>query len=109
MHARVMIGQVKPAQLDEVDDVIRTYQESIVPTAQQQKGFTGALLFTNHHTGKAISITLWETEGEMQESEASDYYQEQIEKIASVLAGPGMVDHYQLSVQAIPNNAHADV
>lgn len=100
MHARAMIGQIKPAKQGEMDDAIRIYQDSIVPAAQQQKGFKGALLLTNSHTGKAISITLWETEVDMMESEADAYYQEQIIKIGSILAGPGIVDHYQLSIQA---------
>lgn len=109
IHVRAMIGQVKPEKLGQMDDAIRTYQESIVPAAQQQKGFKGALLLTNPHTGKAISITLWEMEGDMKASEVSEYYQEQIAKIASFLAGSGIVDHYQLSVQATPNSAQAGV
>lgn len=100
MHARAMIGQVKPEKLGEMDRAIRTYQNSIVLAAQQQKGFKDALLLTNSHTGKAISITLWETEIDMMESETNDYYQQQIEKIAWVLAGSGIVDHYLVSVQA---------
>jgi hypothetical protein len=99
MHARAMIGQVKPEKLSEMDSAIRTYQNSIMLAAQQQKGFKGAFLLTNPHTGKAISITLWETESDMMENEINGYCQEQIARIASVLAGPGIVDHYQLSVQ----------
>lgn len=100
MHARVMIGQVKPNKLDELGSGIRTYQNSIVPATEQQKGFKGSFLFTNPHTGKAISITLWETEADMMESEAGEYFQEQVGKLGSILAGPGMMDHFELSVQA---------
>ena len=99
MYARTMIGQINPAKRDELDEAIQTYQDSIVPAAQQQKGFKGAFLLTNSHTGKAVSITLWETEEDMIASETDPYCQEQIAKVGSVLAGPGMVDHYQLSVQ----------
>jgi heme-degrading monooxygenase HmoA len=99
MHARVMIGQVKPNKLGELDNGINTYQNSVVPGIEQQKGFKGSFLFTNPHTGKAISITLWETEADMMDSEAGEYFQEQVEKIGSVLAGPGIMDHFQLSVQ----------
>lgn len=99
MHARAMIGQIKPVKRGEMDDAIRIYHDSIVPAAQQQQGFKGALLLTNSHTGKAVSITLWETEVDMMESETNEYYQEQIAKIGWTLAGPGLVDHYQLSVQ----------
>jgi len=100
MHARAMIGQVKPEKFSEMDRAIGTYQNSIVLAAQQQQGFQGALLLTNAHTGKAISITLWETESDMLESETNDYYQKQIEKIAWGLAGPGILEHYLVSVQA---------
>jgi hypothetical protein len=100
MYARTMIGQVKPTKQDELVEAIRTYRDSIVAAAQQQKGYKGALLLTNPHTGKALSITLWETEEDMMASETDAYCQEQIAKVGSVLAGPGMVDHYQLSVQA---------
>ena len=100
MYARALIGQVKPAKRDEIDDAIRIYQDSIVSAARQNQGFNGALLLTNSHTGRAMSITLWETEADMMESEADGYYQEQITKIASFLAGPGIVDHYQLSVHS---------
>ena len=100
MYARVMIGQVKPDQLGEAGDAIRTYEESIVPAAREQKGFKGTLLLTNPHTGKAISITLWETEDDMLVSEGGAYQQEQIAKIASFLAGPGIVDHYEVSIKA---------
>jgi heme-degrading monooxygenase HmoA len=95
-----MIGQIKSDQLGEADDAIRTYEESIVPAARQQKGFNGTLLLTNPHTGKAISITLWETEDDMMASEGSAYHQEQIAKIATFLAGQGTVDHYQVSIKA---------
>ena len=97
MYARVMIGQVKPEQTDKMDNAIRVYGESILPEARQQQGFTNAFLLTNPRTGKAMSITFWETEDDMRESEASAYYQEQIARIASFMAGPGVVDHYQLS------------
>jgi hypothetical protein len=35
----------------------------------------------------------------MMESETNEYFQEQIARIGSLLAGPGIVDHYQLTVQ----------
>ena len=99
MYVRTMIGQIKPTQRDKMNEVIRIYHDSIVPTAQQQKGFKGAYLLTDSHTGKAVSITLWDTEDDMMESETNEYYQEQIAKIGWALTGPGLVDHYQLSVQ----------
>lgn len=100
MYARVMIGQVKPNKRSELDSGVQTYGNSIVADAEQQTGFKGSLLLTNPHTGKAMSITLWETESDMLVSEAGEYFQKQVEKIGSMLAGPGIMDHFQLSAQA---------
>jgi heme-degrading monooxygenase HmoA len=70
-----------------------------VPAAERQKGFKGVLLLTNPNTEKSIGITLWETEADMKAGEASGYYQEQVAKVASLLAGPPVLEHYEVSVR----------
>ncbi len=47
-----------------MDDAIHTYQNSSVPLRRQQ-GSIGALLLTDQSTGKAINITLWKSDSEM--------------------------------------------
>ena len=96
MNARVVMVQSQPGQRDEM---IRIYQESVVPVAQQQPGFKGALLLTDRHSDKGISITLWESEAAMVAGETSGYYQEQIRKFGTVFAAPPNREHYEVSVQ----------
>jgi len=96
MHARVSTVQIQPGKTDEA---ISIYRDSVVPVGKQQKGFKGALLLADPNTGKAISVTLWETEADMKAGETSGYYQEQIAKFASVFAGPPVGEHYEVSVQ----------
>jgi heme-degrading monooxygenase HmoA len=96
MHARVVTCQARPGKLDEG---IGIYRDSVVPVARQQKGFKGILLLTDPGAGKAISITLWETEADMKAGESSGYFQEQIAKFGALLAAPPVRETYEVSVQ----------
>jgi hypothetical protein len=58
------------------------------------------LLLTDPTTGKGKSITLWETEADMQASEASGYLREQLARLANVLSTQVTREAYQVSVRA---------
>ena len=96
MHARVATVQVQPGKTQEAIDI---YKNSVVPAAKSQKGFQGAYLMTDASSGKAISITVWDSEADMMAGESSSgYYQEQIGKFGSLFAEPPTLDHYEVSV-----------
>ncbi|MFZ5509574.1 MAG: antibiotic biosynthesis monooxygenase family protein [Pseudomonadota bacterium] len=97
MHARVVAVQALPGKTEEA---IRIYRDSIMPAAKEQKGFKGAYLLTDPGTGKGISVTLWESEADLKASETSGYYQQQIAKLAPVLAGPPTREVFEVSVGA---------
>jgi heme-degrading monooxygenase HmoA len=96
MNARIVLGQV---QIDKNDEAVGVYRESIVPAAKEQKGYKNAFLLTDPQTGKFISITIWETEADMNAGENSGYYQEQLGKIGAFFASPPSMEHYEVSVQ----------
>ena len=97
MHVRVATVQIQPGKMQEAIDI---YNNSVVPAAKTQKGFQGAYLMTDAGSGKALSITVWESEADMQAGESSGgYYQEQIAKFGGLMAGPPILDHYELSVE----------
>jgi heme-degrading monooxygenase HmoA len=66
MFARVNILQGPP---DRVEDGIRDVRERILPAAKQMEGYQGILLLVDRSTGKAMGITLWETEEARKASE----------------------------------------
>src|SRR5437764_14902490 len=97
MYARVVTGQYQPGKLDEGEQI---YRESILPEARQQPGFKGALGLVDRSSGKAISITLWQTEANAQVSGAnSSYGQAQLAKIGSLLAAAPTIEPYEFVVQ----------
>ena len=59
MYARVTTARVQPGKMDEAISIMK---DSTYPANRNQQGFKSAILLTNPNTGKALSITLWETE-----------------------------------------------
>ncbi len=98
MHARVVTVQLQSGMTDRA---IAIFRESVVPAAQGQHGFKGLQLLTDRNTGKALVISLWETDADLTASETSGYYQTQVIKFAGVgiFAGPPVRETYEVNVQ----------
>ena len=86
-----------------MQEAIDIYNGSVLEGAKAQTGFQGAYLMTDADSGKALSITVWESEADMLPGEASGgYYSEQVAKFGSVMDGPPTLEHYELSVDVSP-------
>ena len=96
MQARVVNVQIQPSKKDEA---IALYRDSVLPAARQQRGYKSALLLTDPKGGKSISITLWETEADMNTGEASGYLQQQLAKFGAMFTAPPVTEHYEVGVQ----------
>lgn len=77
MFARVTTLHFKT---DRIDEIVKIFNESVVPAAKSQKGFNRLLFFLDRETGKAHSIALWDSREDAIENEKSLYYQEQLTK-----------------------------
>ena len=97
MFARFTIVQVNP---EKIDETIKLYEESVVPTAKSQKGFKGMTLFTDRKTGKGYSISIWESEADAIANEESGYYREQVGKFAEYMTAPPVQEGFEVTVQA---------
>ncbi len=96
MYARVTHTVTRP---DFRQQGLEIFRDSVVPAAQQQKGYKGSLLLNDWDTGKAISITLWETEEDLKACEASGYYQEQLAKYKDAFTAPPVREQYEVGVR----------
>ncbi|HCF85219.1 MAG TPA: hypothetical protein DEV72_08460 [Ktedonobacter sp.] len=96
MYARVTTFQIEQAKLDEALEISRS---SILPAMKQQAGFKGVLTLVDRQTGKATSITLWETEGDLQAGESSGYYLQQVGKLASFVTAPAARETYEATLE----------
>ncbi len=94
MKAKVVRFQIKQGKSDEV---IRLFEEFVVPGAMKQKGFIGGMLLTESHTENATSIALWETEADIKASEAGGYYAEWVAKLGDLLLRVPSREIYEVS------------
>ena len=96
MLARVSTIQGKPQQ---VEDGIRNYREQIMPAAKKMTGFKGAYLLVDRKSGKEVSITLWDTEKNLQAStKAADQLRAQASQTVAA-SKPPTVEIYEVAVQ----------
>ena len=96
MHARAVMVPVDPGK---VDDMLKIWEESVLPAAKSQQGFKGALVLGDRTTGDGISITLWNSETDMATGESSGYYQEQLAKFGGIFKGKPDLKHYEVLLQ----------
>ncbi|MFM9433152.1 heme-degrading monooxygenase HmoA [Janthinobacterium sp. CG_23.3] len=85
MFARVTHVQSKPEKLDEI---VALFQDSVMPLLKQQQGFKSSLLLTDPATGKGMSITIWESEADLQAGDSNAVLLEQVLKVMPMLAAP---------------------
>jgi len=95
-YARVLTGTVHPGKTDEGVQIVR---DSILPVTRQQPGYKGYLSLTDRTSGKAISISLWETEADLLAGETSGYLREQLGKLSHLLATQVEREAYEVAVQ----------
>jgi heme-degrading monooxygenase HmoA len=97
MFARTVVLQARSDRGQEANAIFR---DSVLPAARQQHGFMGGYLLSNLDTGKAMSITLWESEADLIAGERSGYFLQQVEKFAPLLAGPPVREIYKVVAEA---------
>jgi heme-degrading monooxygenase HmoA len=97
MFARLTIVQVKIGNLDET---VKIFKEGVIPAAKSQKGYRGGYLLTDSKTGKGISLTLWDSEGDAIANEQSGYYQKQVNRFKGFFTAPPVREGYEVSLQA---------
>jgi heme-degrading monooxygenase HmoA len=98
MYARLTTIQLQPGMTERLEGM---FNESVLPASRQQTGFRGGLVLADGGTGKAVLVSLWESEEDLRAGEASGYYQEQVAKLAGVglFAGPPVRETFEVKVQ----------
>ena len=94
MYARVVTLQVRP---DKGEEAVRNYEASL-ENSKRRPGYKAGFLLTDPETGKAFSITLWESEEDVRGGDTDGYYDKQMETMGDVWAKPPVREAYQVSV-----------
>jgi heme-degrading monooxygenase HmoA len=97
MYARITQVQTQP---DKMDEAVSIYRDSVVAALKVQKGYRASYMLSDRATGKGMAVTIWESLEDMQASESSGFYNEQLGKFAPLLTAPPVREVYEVSVQA---------
>ena len=96
MFARKATYAAEPSPY-RIEQGIRRAQEKALPRLRQLDGFEGAYFFVDRHSGKVISISLWESEEAMHRSE--EVVRGLRDEIAAGLATNQVeVEHYEVAI-----------
>ena len=79
-------------------EAIDLYGNRWSPAARLQKGFRDAYLMADAATGRALSISIWDSQSDMVEGERNGYYRDQVAKFGAMLAEAPVAEHYELKV-----------
>ena len=96
MHARVVIMEMLPI---DVEEVVRTYRDRVVPAGREQEGFGGAWMLTDPETGEGLSISLWQSADDLLASEESDFHHRELGELEDFFISAPVRKHYEVSVK----------
>jgi heme-degrading monooxygenase HmoA len=100
--ARATLAEIDPVR-QSPRQAVATFQESVVPALREQEGYEGCYVLLSEE-GKVLVLTFWENEEKARASQASGFYQEQVEKLSDVVfyrSSPGR-EGYEVVVSDAP-------
>ena len=96
MHAR--LSRFAGLDPERIEETARQFEDETLEALAQQPGFRGITVGVNRRSGKAVALTLWETEADMRRSaELADEAREQAVATAKPERDP-IVDDYEVIV-----------
>jgi heme-degrading monooxygenase HmoA len=96
MHAR--LSRFAGLDPERIEETTRQFEDETLDALAQQPGFRGITVGVNRRSGKAVALTLWETEADMRQSEKlADAAREQAVATAKPERDP-IVDDYEVIV-----------
>ena len=100
MHARVNATRWHP---EKIEEALRLTWDTIIPSYERLPGFRGYFLLTEPGGEKAIAITMWETEADMEASAPTA--QEMIPKLREIIVERPVTETYEVTVHVQPGAA----
>jgi hypothetical protein len=94
MVARVTHVRINP---EAIDESVRLFDDSVVPAAEQEAGFMGAILLTRSD-GRALVIDLCDTLENLQANERNGFYQAQVAKFRDKIVDHPSREFYEVKV-----------
>ena len=103
MVARVTLAEVDSVRMS-VEEAIERFHDLVVPVLREQEGYEGFFLLSTPE-GKGLVLTFWESPEAADQSVATGYYAEQIEKFVTFFRAPPGREQYEVVLAEAPVTA----
>jgi heme-degrading monooxygenase HmoA len=100
MYPRVTLLELDPVRVS-ARDAVAMFEAEVLPTLRAQDGYEGAYVLTTPE-GRALLMTLWESEEAATKSSAQAFYSEQLERYMTLFRAPPGRERYEVALADIP-------
>jgi heme-degrading monooxygenase HmoA len=94
MVARVTLAEIDTTRLS-VASATERYRTSVIPALEQQPGYAGSYVLATPE-GKALVVTLWQSEEAAAAAVANGHYGDQLAKFATSFRAPYGRESYEV-------------
>jgi hypothetical protein len=84
---------------ERTEELVALYKNELIPAGREQPGFMGMWLHLDRKTGKALSVSRWDTEANMLASE-SGFLARSMAAVAPMIDGEAVTDRYEVVAQS---------
>ena len=103
MHARVTQLEIDTTRID-LDHAVERFRDEVLPGLRHADGYEGTYCLANPD-GKALLVTLWETEEQAEAQVEAGVYAEHLARFAAIFRAPPGREHYAVVVADQPVGA----
>jgi hypothetical protein len=97
VYARIVTGQVSPV---DIDRCLRLWNETVAPSVRTQRGFGGARVFVQRESGRILSLGLWESGDDF--NNTVSWNDEQLATFQALFTAQPVVELFELGAEATP-------
>jgi hypothetical protein len=98
MYSRVTLLEIDTVRID-LDEAVVRFRKDVVPGLQEQDGYDGCVVLTTPE-GRAILITLWETEEAVKA--AAGFAAGELERFMTLFKSPPGREQYEVAYLELP-------
>jgi heme-degrading monooxygenase HmoA len=100
MYARVTLLELDTVRMD-LGTAVERFRAQVLPVLREQPGYEGLYVLATEE-GRALLMSLWQSEKDAEASVRSGYYGEQISKFGTVFRAPPGREGYDVVVADFP-------
>ena len=105
MVARVTLAEIDTLRIS-LEDAVEHFRRVIVPPLERQRGYRGVYALSTPE-GRALVMSLWDSEADADDGLASGFYAGQLEKFVTFYRSTPGRESYDVVVAEIPAVAGA--